>query len=990
MRYPNLSDNSSVGIDSIIDSKYDKIETVFNNLTVIEQVASEIDGTAISAETVKTKYESNNDTNVFTDAEKVKLLGLDENAASMSDADIKVAYENNLNTNSFTDIEKTKLSNLDENASAMSDSEIKISYENNSNTNAFTDAEKTAVGNISTDIATAISAGVAGVDGKSAYDIAVEEGFVGDKATWLLSLEGSDGSQGIQGEAGPAGANGLGVPLAGTTGQVLAKVSNTDNDTEWVDAATGGGASYPAGGTTDQVLAKASNNDNDVKWADAAAGGGTDLSAIGVEDADVTEFFTEQYPLYPKKVIPSYSGNIPHETSLPYPLVTATIPSALSDGYNHYRVITGGYRNIAGMVIEIGPIESAHPISYTETLVFRTTPGISESAFVDCIVSTYQYFIEGPPLYTLTIYDSQGVGTPYLTGADDNYDFEWIYVYANSDGLPGKFELSLLFESEWDNDAIPFATYPYTQLTLDLLSPQTSNPFEAVAVVYPYTDLAVDLDSLLVNPNLNLSPGYDKFGESVAISGTTCVIGVPFEDDATDADTGHITIYDLETKTSIHVANPNPTGTGAGDLFGFSVDVDSVAGIIIVGAYREENTASTTGAGAVYLFDLLGNLLHTLYSPRTTIIEQYFGYSVSISGSKCIVGSYNSTHTTQGVNGSGLAYIFDTSTGLLLQSIENPNTYGTPTDDYFGSSVAIYGSKCIVGAYGEDSAGTTYDGAAYVFSAETGGLLYTIPNPNPGILYNDQFGRAVAISAEYFAIGSPQHSTSGESKEGRVYIHNISDGTVKHVIDNPNVNTNAGDDDFGHSIAISGNNCLISARFEDIETIQDGAAYIFNISTGNLTSTILPPAWATKDVGNGYFGQSVGLYMNTCIIGAPRQKDDLNNSQSGNVFIYTEKASVTKDGKVFYTTLTDTSMSSGDYAFADCTNGSVTLTLPASPSIGDSVSIHDSKGLFSTSSCTVKSSDTIMGSASDKVLSVDNSITTFIYAVGDWRMTTTT
>lgn len=52
------------------------------------------------------------------------------------------------------------------------------------------------------------------------------------------------------GPQGPAGAAGQGIPVGGTTGQVLAKLSNTDYATEWVNA--GGGSSntyetYPAG-----------------------------------------------------------------------------------------------------------------------------------------------------------------------------------------------------------------------------------------------------------------------------------------------------------------------------------------------------------------------------------------------------------------------------------------------------------------------------------------------------------------------------------------------------------------------------------------------------------------------------------------------------------------------------------------------------------------------------------------------------------------------
>lgn len=46
---------------------------------------------------------------------------------------------------------------------------------------------------------------------------------------------GAAGPKGDTGDQGPAGANGLGVPSGGTAGQVLAKASGTNYDTEWVD-----------------------------------------------------------------------------------------------------------------------------------------------------------------------------------------------------------------------------------------------------------------------------------------------------------------------------------------------------------------------------------------------------------------------------------------------------------------------------------------------------------------------------------------------------------------------------------------------------------------------------------------------------------------------------------------------------------------------------------------------------------------------------------
>jgi hypothetical protein len=47
--------------------------------------------------------------------------------------------------------------------------------------------------------------------------------------------------RGPKGDTGAAGSNGVGVPVGGTTGQVLAKIDGTDYNTEWVTPSGGGG-----------------------------------------------------------------------------------------------------------------------------------------------------------------------------------------------------------------------------------------------------------------------------------------------------------------------------------------------------------------------------------------------------------------------------------------------------------------------------------------------------------------------------------------------------------------------------------------------------------------------------------------------------------------------------------------------------------------------------------------------------------------------------
>lgn len=59
--------------------------------------------------------------------------------------------------------------------------------------------------------------GGAGADGKSAYEIAVENGFEGDEAAWLASLKGADGKPGADGTPGANGKDGT-TPTIGSNG----------------------------------------------------------------------------------------------------------------------------------------------------------------------------------------------------------------------------------------------------------------------------------------------------------------------------------------------------------------------------------------------------------------------------------------------------------------------------------------------------------------------------------------------------------------------------------------------------------------------------------------------------------------------------------------------------------------------------------------------------------------------------------------------------
>ena len=82
--------------------------------------------------------------------------------------------------------------------------------------------------------------------------------------------------------------------------------------------------------------------------------------------------------------------------------------------------------------------------------------------------------------------------------------------------------------------------------------------------------------------------------------------------------------------------------------------------------------------------------------------------------------------------------------------------------------------------------------------------------------------------------------------------------------------------------------------------------------------------------------------------------------------------------------------SAGQGVFCNTTGGSFTLTLPASPSIGDEVSFIDYAGTFDSNSLTIgRNSQPIQGAAADLTVSVERAANTLVYVDGTqgWLLT---
>ena len=331
----------------------------------------------------------------------------------------------------------------------------------------------------------------------------------------------------------------------------------------------------------------------------------------------------------------------------------------------------------------------------------------------------------------------------------------------------------------------------------------------------------------LNNPNAYGSSLSDKFGTSVAVSGNYAIVSSPYEDQVEDTNTGKAYIFDVTSGALLHtIDHPNFESFALGsDAFSHSVGISG--NYAIIGVPGKDASSEVYSVGVAYIFNVTtGALVHTLDNPNaySTPDLDYFGESVAISGNYAIVGANGEDDA--GGSSSGKAYIFNVTTGALVHTLDNPNAYSTSVSDFFGTSVAISGNYAIVGAYEEDDAGGTTSGKAYIFNVTTGALVYTLDNPTAyGTSAYDRFGLSIAMSDNYAIVGAYGEADAGGTRSGKAYIYNVTTGALLHTLDNPNPYGTSAEDGFGFSVAISDNYAVVGASgpYSVYNTAEDDA-----------------------------------------------------------------------------------------------------------------------------------------------------------------------
>ncbi|GEM_PF-4801772 len=344
----------------------------------------------------------------------------------------------------------------------------------------------------------------------------------------------------------------------------------------------------------------------------------------------------------------------------------------------------------------------------------------------------------------------------------------------------------------------------------------------------------------------------DQFGYSVALLGNNVVIGAP-RDDAGAADAGSVYLFNATTGELLRtIPNPQPGNT---DFFGSSLAV--IGNNLIVGT-PSDGDAQVADAGSAYVFDIsTGQLLRTLQNqPR--IGGAALGTAMAAFGNNILLGA---------PGGTGAVYLFDITTGNVITTFLNP----TPTvNNAFGASIATIGNNVLIGAPGDDAEANDA-GRAYLFNGTSGTLLQTFKNPAPAV--GDRFGFAVAGGINKAIVGTPFDDLAGPDA-GAVYVFNAAQftgpldgleqnraGTFQTILDNPRIDPRLKATGFPNTLINPGETVSVKIQLQNFSDKPTGAFFGILRPLDAIVTMIDSTANFAPIAGNGATGFSATPYV---------------------------------------------------------------------------------------------------------------------------------
>jgi len=370
----------------------------------------------------------------------------------------------------------------------------------------------------------------------------------------------------------------------------------------------------------------------------------------------------------------------------------------------------------------------------------------------------------------------------------------------------------------------------------------------------------------------------DHFGAAVAIDNDTLIVGSPQDDIGANTQQGSVRVYRWNGSTWDLEATLTALDAATDDYFGLNV---AISGDTVVIGANGKMVGSKTAAGSAYVFSRTGTVWtqQAKLSAADFASFDHFGASVAISQDTVVVGSTNDDVGTK--ENAGSAYIFKRTSGVWAQQAKLTAS-DAAAFKAFGYSVAISGDTAIVGALA---------GGAYVFvrTGESWAQQIKLLASDPGT--DDNFGCSVAIDGEFAIVGAMSKPIGSNLLQGAAYAFQRS-GTVWNQQTKLVASDGLEGEQFGTSVAISGQRAIVGAHRGKTNSILQGSAYLFDRTGGTWAerTKLIASDGASLD----RFGFSVGISGNTAVVGA--YGDDIQvdpapiQADQGSAWIFADRA----------------------------------------------------------------------------------------------------
>jgi hypothetical protein len=181
----------------------------------------------------------------------------------------------------------------------------------------------------------------------------------------------------------------------------------------------------------------------------------------------------------------------------------------------------------------------------------------------------------------------------------------------------------------------------------------------------------------------------------------------------------------------------------------------------------------------------------------------------------------------------------------------------------FDQSLAVQGDTAVVGAPAE-SGGLTGSGAVHVFTRD--GTNWTLQQKLlPTVrAASDRFGADVALDADTLVAGAPHEPGTTANGSAFVFVRNGTNWTEQARL---TASDAAADDEFGISVALSGDRVAVGARYDDHANAFSGSVYIFdrNGSSWGQQGKFFPNDFP----GGSAFGEALSVHGDAVVASGP-------------------------------------------------------------------------------------------------------------------------